>query len=74
MTEQRFYAFHSKTALERHGGLFEWLTSDGKPVECTVVVADEPDGEFYQWPDKVFMGEVVECSRIIIPNKMELFQ
>lgn len=61
-----YHAFYSQKAADSRGGVVEYLTADGEPVECTVVDRD-PDAPGYEWPDKIYRGPVEKFSRTIVP-------
>ena len=55
------YGFFSQQAKDIGGSVF-YLNKDGHEVEVTVV-SDDKDIKDYDWPDIVFVGEVIGYSR-----------
>lgn len=55
---QPYYGFYSRQADERSGH-FVYKTPSGETAVVTHITKDKT-GKGYLWPDKVFVGEVVD--------------
>jgi hypothetical protein len=62
------FGFFSQKAVEFNGGSSIYLTPDGQEVETTFI-ADDEQGEFYTWDDKVCLGEITTRVRTGRPMK-----
>ena len=64
MEIKKKYGFYSKKSVAMGGRITIYRTPDGKEVEVTCV-ANDPKGEFYQWDDKIAVGEVTEFVSVL---------
>jgi hypothetical protein len=55
------YGWHSKLAVKRGCGEWDWVTTDGNSVKVTAVTKDK-DGQGYNWPDKTFVSVVTHIK------------
>jgi hypothetical protein len=56
------YGFFSEMAIASERSTSIYSSTLGKEVEVTYV-ANDAEGKYYLWPDKVCVGEVFQCLR-----------